>query len=157
MSTLAIHRNAIQALLASVPGAGIVHLAEPYAKTQAAFQTAYQWTAPDDTKQLRGWFIVRVKTRETAPSAGRTTNSHTWKLQGFMALAGDGVLSALEWDEVVEDIRAAFRNNPTLGGVAQPGPLGQQDGAQVVGSAPVMFAGVLCHATQLELQTHALF
>lgn len=153
--SLAQHRAAIVDLMATVPGIGIVHPEEPYAKTQQAFQAAYLWDLPGGGQQLRGWYVVRTKTRETSPSNGRTVNVHSWKLQGFMALGDAG--SGVEWDSVVEALRAAFRADPTLGGVAQPGPLNQTSGAQVVSSLPVVFAGVLCHSTQLELQTYAFF
>lgn len=152
---VAQHRLAIVALLESVPSAGIVHPEEPFARTNSAFQAAYEWTDPDDHKQLRGWHVTRTATREFSPSLGRTINVHTWKLQGFMALNYPG--SGLEWDAVVEQIRAAYRADMTLGGESLPGPLDQPTGMQVMGTAPVMFCGVLCHGTQLQFQTYAIF
>ncbi|MFN3302796.1 MAG: hypothetical protein ACK44A_03650 [Roseateles sp.] len=154
-NAVATHRQAIVALMEGLPAAGVIHPEEPFAKTQAAFQAAYLWEDPTGEKQLRGWFVVRVRTRELQPSLGRNVNAHTWKLQGFMALNYPG--SGIEWDGVVEQLRTRFRDDPRLGGVAEPPPLGQPSGCQVIGSAPVMFAGVLCHATQLELTTYAYF
>lgn len=153
MSVLQLHRIAIVDMLEAVAGIGIVHPEEPYAKTQAAFQAAYQWEQPDGSKQLRGWFLRRTGTSEVTLGVGRVLNSFNWRIQGFMALQTPG--SGIEFDELVESIRKAFRNDETLGGVAQPGPLNKPTGVQVVDSSPVMFAGVLCHGAALQLQTYA--
>lgn len=151
---LAQHRLAIVALMESVPGIGVVHPEEPYARTQSAFQAAYMADVDGSgAQQLRGWYVHRVTTRETSPSVGRWVNVHTWRLQGFMALATPG--SGLEWDALVEAVREAFRQDLTLGGISQP--LDRTQGVQVVANTPVMFAGVLCHSAQLQLQTTALF
>lgn len=152
---VAVHRNALVSLLESVPGAGIVHAEEPYAKTQAAFQAAYAWDLPGGGTQLRGWFLHRDATRETAPNVGRWMDAHTWRIQGFMALSSPG--SGLEFDALIEQIRAAYRADVTLGGASEIGPLGQPAGIQLISSRPVLFAGVLCHAAQLQLQTYAYF
>ena len=151
-SILAAHRAALATLLSGVDGAGLVHLEEPYAKTQAAFQALYQWANPaTGEKQVRGWFLHRLRTQEQELGVGRVMNVHTWRVRGFMALLPPA--SGQAFDELIESMRDAFRADPTLGGVAQPGPVGQPSGVQVVESGPVVFSGVLCHSAQLELKT----
>lgn len=153
MSAVQTHRTALAALIAGVSGAGVVHAFEPYAKTQAEFQAAYLWTAPGGAQQLRGWHIRRTATRERELGVGRVLNAHTWQVRGFMALDQGGA-TELEFDELVEAVRLAYRLNPTLGGAAQLSPA---DGAgiDVTASVPVFFAGVLCHSATLQLTTHA--
>lgn len=153
MSTVLTHREALRTLIAAVPEVGVVHAFEPYAKTQTEFQAAYLWTVPGGGQQLRGWHIRRTATRERELGVGRTLNAHTWRVRGFMALDLGGA-TELEFDDLVEAIRRAYRLNPTLGGAAQLSPA---DGAgiDVTASVPVFFAGVLCHSATLQLTTHA--
>lgn len=153
MSTVQAHRDALAALIAAVPSAGVVHAFEPYAKSQSEFQAAYLWTAPGGAQQLRGWHIRRTATRERELGVGRTLNAHTWRVRGFMAL-DEGGATELVFDELVEAIRRAYRLNPTLSGAAQLSPA---DGAGIdlTDSTPVVFTGVLCHSATLQLTTHA--
>ena len=153
MSTVQDHRTALAALVAAVPSVGRVHPYEPYAKTQGDFQAHYIWTAPDTSKQLRGWHIRRTATRERALGLGRTLNAHTWRITGYMALDDNGATEPV-FDELVEAIRRAYRLDPVLGGASQLGPA---DGAgiDVTDSKPVVFCGVLCHSATLQCTTHA--
>lgn len=153
MSAVQTHRTALAALVAAVPSVGVVHAFEPYAKTQSDFQAHYIWTAPDTSKQLRGWHIRRTATRERALGLGRTLNAHTWRITGYMALDDNGATEPV-FDELVEAIRRAYRLDPVLGGASQLGPA---DGAgiDVTDSKPVVFCGVLCHSATLQCTTHA--
>lgn len=153
MSTVLTHRVALTALFGAVPDVGVVHGYEPYAKTQSEFQAAYIWTAPDTTRQLRGWHLRRTATRERALGVGRTLNTHTWRLTGYMALDDNGATEPV-FDELVEALRRAYRLDPVLGGASLLGPA---DGAgiDVTDSKPVVFCGVLCHSATLQFTTHA--
>lgn len=153
MSMLADHRAALATLMNTVPGVGLVHTYEPYARTEQAFRALYGWTTPAGAVQVRGWHIRRTATRERELGVGRTFNAHTWQVRGFMALDEAGE-TELEFDELIEAIRQAYRADPTLGGVA---PLSPAEGAgiDVTDSRPVVFAGVLCHSAVLQLTTHA--
>ena len=154
MSVLLAHRNALAALFAAVPSVGLVHAYEPYARLEKDFQAAYAWAPPGGVaKQLRGWHIRNTAIRERELGVGRTLNTFTWRVTGFMAL-DDGGATEMEFDEIVEDMRLAYRLNPTLGAVAQLSPA---DGAGIdkTDSKPVVFCGVLCHSATLQLTTHA--
>ena len=57
-------------------------------------------------------------------------------------------------DDLVEQFRALVRDDPTLGGACEAGPLDDEtDGVQVTDAGPVTFAGVLCHSVVLTYQT----
>lgn len=150
--SVASHRAAIVAMLGAVPGVGLVHDEEPYARTEARFRELYQYPA-EAGPVIRGWWVRRIRTRELAPHLGRVINVHTWRIRGFAALDSDAG-TGVAFDDLVEAIRRAFRLDPTLDGVAQPGPVDQPSGVQVNDSGPVMFAGVLCHSADLALTTY---
>lgn len=146
------HRAAIVAKLGAVAEVGRVHDLEPWGRTQAEFEAQYLHTLPDGAKQLRGWFVRRTRTVETTAGLGRTINEHTWQLRCFMAL-DSAARSEIAFDTLVEAVRRAFRNDLTLGGAVQPGPVNRPAGLSLTDSTPAMFVGVLCHAATLSLAT----
>lgn len=154
MSTVAQIRDAIVAVHAAVASVGPVHKYERYSNVEDKFRQLFVVEpGGGQPKQIRGWWWRRVATREAKVSTGTTVNVHTWQCRGYMALADDQA-SELVFDGLVEAIRAAFRANPTLGGVCDQNPLeGDEDGVQVLEMAPVLFCGVLCHSATLQLKT----
>lgn len=157
--SVATHRTAIVAMLNTVTNVGAVHDEERYAREQAKFQTLYLWQPPTvppadpPPKQLRGWFLRRVRTAERTLGVGRVLNVHSWQVRGFMALDSDAG-SGKAFDDLIEAIRTAYRTDATLGGAVQPGPLGVAGGMQLTESGPVVFTGVLCHGATLLLDTY---
>lgn len=157
MNTLNAHRQAIVATMASVPEIGIVHDRERYAASNADFQRLYLFTPADGAAHIRGWWLRRSATLERSRNLGRSAlNVHTWTVRGYLAF-NDAAGTELVLDDLVEQIRAVVRADPTLGGVCQPGPLGtgddDTDGVQVVDAGPVNFAGALCHSVVLQFKT----
>ena len=153
MSTLSQHRSAIAAALSSVPDVGIVHARERYAGDNAKFAALYLYTPAGGKPHIRGWWLRRSSTAEHSPNVGRSVNVHTWTVRGYMAFT-DADATELVLDDLVEQFRALVRADPTLGGVCQPGPVGDEaDGVQVTDAGPVNFAGVLCHSVVLQLKT----
>lgn len=148
----ATHRAAIVAQLQAVPGIGRVHSYQRYAREEAAFQALYLYEPVPGTRRLRGWQLSRVAVAERLAGLGRTLNEHTWELRGYLALH-DAEASELAFDQLVEDIRAALRADPGLGGLNVAEPLGEDDGWQMRDAGPVLFCGVLCHSALLTLQT----
>lgn len=146
-------RAAIVAKLQAVPGIGVVHDHERYAKAMDSLKALY---VPPGESQLRGWFVRRQATAETGAAGNRRVETIDWRIQGVMAL-DDGAGSELAFDALVEAVRDAFRADHTLGGKLLPGvPDGDSAGIQVVDAGPVMFAGVLCHGARLALTTRRL-
>jgi hypothetical protein len=125
--SLDAQRTAIVALLGAVPAVGHFHDEEPYGRTQADFQDLYLWDNPDTgKKQLRGWFVRRVRTVERMGGVGRTINLHSWQLRGFMALERPD--SGKAFDALIEAMRRAVRTDPTFGGAVQPGRTEEGEG-----------------------------
>lgn len=152
MSSLAAHRAALVALLQAVPDVGWVHQRERFARDEAAFRALYLYTPAGGTQQLRGWWLRRVATSSMSTSTARALDVHSWELRGFMAF-DDAAASEIAFDALIESMRAAVAADPTLGGVADPGPLDEPEGLQLVEAGPVRFAGVLCHSAVLTLKT----
>lgn len=159
MSQLADIRTAIASAVGEVPDVGVVHAFERYVRgSEQKFRELYTVELPDGTRQLRGWWLRRVATRESNDSIGEASdalNVHTWHLRGYMALS-DEHASELTFDELIEAIRDRVREDLTFGGAAEQGPLNDgdnTDGAQLLDSGPVMFCGVLCHSALIEIRT----
>ncbi|XHS78501.1 hypothetical protein ACFJGW_00590 [Burkholderiaceae bacterium UC74_6] len=155
MSTVTEIRQALKAQIEAVDGAGMVHDHERYGTTERFFRDNYAWDGENGAKQIRGWFIRRKRTLERTIAVGRIYNAHTWIARCFSGLA-DGGESEIEFDEMVERVRAANRADENLGGLVQPGSLDEVSGWQLIDSTPVYFAGVLCHSALLQLTTYNL-
>lgn len=140
-------RTAIATKLASIAGIGQVHRYERYAKDEATFREFY---AAGD--RLQGWHVRRVGRRE---SAGSNEVLTTWELRGFMAI-DDAAASELLFEDLIDRILDAWRDDPKLGGAV----LYPRDGAdpvpQIEDSGPALFCGVLCHSVRLKLVTRTV-
>lgn len=145
-------REQIVSTLKSVRDIGVVHAFEPLATSLEGLKRYY--VAPG-LRGLRGWFVRRVSTQELGQVYERGIEYTTWQIQGYMAVADDGA-SALVAQALVEDVREAFRANPTLGdlvaSLAGPSQRGEIH-VQLREFATVMFCDVLCHGIRLELST----
>lgn len=140
-------RNAIAEKIKDVPGTGVVHLYERYAKTEKDFKLLY---APCGG-QLVGFHIRRL-TRTEVKTIERAIEN-TWQIRGLMAL-DDAQASEIVFDGLIENLCEAFRHDPTLGGAVARPRLDEGDGIlQLTESAPVLFSGVLCHSARLNLTT----
>jgi hypothetical protein len=150
MSTSAQIRAAIVATMQTVPSIGVVQDRERYAKDMGALKAVYQ--APG--LGLRGWFVRRQQIVETDRIQPRSIEYVRWRIQGVMAF-DDANASELVFDDLVEQLRDAFRANDTLGGtVAQCALAGGKDaGLQLDDAGPVSFAGVICHGARCSLTT----
>lgn len=151
MSDLLTIRTAIVATLNTVPGIGRVHGFERFAQQEKAFRELYQ-----SGDVVLGWHVRRRATRESSEAIGCNTVTHEWKIRGFMSIA-DAESSELEFDDLIESARDAFRADETLGG-AVPSTVIEEGsitvaGLQLIDSGPVKFCGVLCHGAELQLFT----
>lgn len=145
-------RMAIAAMLMSVPGIGRVHEYERYAKTDKDFRRFYlsAGAGASDSDSLHGWHIRRIGRVEKGNFNLVETK---WEIRGFLALNDDDA-SELEFDDLVDDILDAFRDDPTLGNVVQWPALEAEQVPTVTDSGPAMFGGVLCHCVKLQLVTN---
>jgi hypothetical protein len=155
MSLILDIRNALVAQAQAVDGFGIVHARERYVPDEAKFRQAYLVDDGNGGKQLRGWWLRRVRTTERTVTIRSSMVAHTWQWRGYMAF-NDQAESELLFDDLIEAYRDAFRADPTLGGVCEASPedIGSgEDGVQVIDAGPVTFCGVLCHSAVLQVKT----
>ena len=145
-------RQTICDVLQSVPNIGIVHDRERFATNLADLKLLY-FSAPHN--QVRGWFVRRVRVRETGILQPVYLEVVNWRIQGVMGFDDAGA-SELVLEQLVEAARDAFRANPSLNGtVTKIGllPASSDRGLQQEDFGPVMFGGVLCHGVRLSLTT----
>ena len=145
--SLEIVRTAIVSLMQAVPGIGKVHAYERYAVQQRDFRDLYTTDG-----RLLGWHIRRVSSAERAVDTTQTEVVHRWRIQGVCGLE-DGAATEIAFDTLIENLRAAFRATPTLGGLVTDMTDGDLAGLQLDDSGAAMFAGVLVHQARLTLQT----
>ena len=153
-TSVATLRAAIKAKILTVAGMGVVNDYERYAKDQSKLSAAYA-SAAQAGQRIYGWYIRRVRTAELLIDVGRNYEDHAWRIRGFMSL-DDTDATEKKLDDQIEAMRAAFRADPTLGGICETTfreANGNQAGLQLEESEPVLFAGVLCHAARLGLIT----
>lgn len=142
-------RAAIVAKLASIPGIGLVHGYERFARSEKEFREIYS-----SDRQIRGWYVRRIKTSSVGRGAVHQ-DAHKFVIRGFMSIE-DANASELVLDGLIEAIRTAFRVDDSLGGLVRTCSSEEGAGVQVEDSGPVMFAGVLCHAATLQITIHTI-
>lgn len=143
-------RAAIVATMKSVPNIGVVQDRERYAKDMPGLKAMYQAAGLG----LLGWFVRRQQLVETDRVLPRSVEYTRWRIQGVMAF-DDANASELVLDNLVEQLRDAFRANDTLNGTVAQCALadGKDAGLQLDDAGPVTFAGVVCHGVRLSLTT----
>jgi len=146
MADTATTRAAIVALMQTLD-IGVVHAFEPYANSKTDLKKLYVRDG-----LLRGWFVRRLRTREESQDLGRWTDVTRWKIHGYRALVEDDN-SEQQFDNEIELIRTAVRDDDTLGGAVDSCIVGNEAGIVLVDFQPVLFAGVLCHSADLALNT----
>lgn len=145
-------RAALFAILQAVPNIGVVHAYERMAADLSKLKQLYFSAAH---QQIRGWFIRRVRVRETGILIPTYLEVVEWQIRGFMAL-DDSAQSELVMDTLIEAVRDRLRDNDKLNGtVLKLGLLGAKTdrGLQLEDFGPYMFGGVLCHGAKLSLIT----
>lgn len=145
-------RTAIVDAMEAIAGIGIVHPFERFAKDQK--KLAQMYMVGD---RINGWFVSRLGVREVEDTADTNFEIADWRIKGYASFLDDEA-SELAFDLKIDQLRAAFRNDETLGGSLWQ--IGDNDrdseiGLQVESMRPVMFCGVLCHEATLRLTTVA--
>ncbi|MFN3883269.1 MAG: hypothetical protein ACK4Q4_00745 [Rhodocyclaceae bacterium] len=149
MSTTVI-RNAIVAAMQGIAGIGQVHPFERFVKDQKKLLQHYMVG-----DKVSGWYVSRGSIREVQDSGDTNFEIMDWRIVGYRSFL-DEAASELEFDLMIDSMRAKFRNDETLGGVLWQ--IGDDDrnneiGLQVERLGPAMFCGVLCHEARLRLST----
>ena len=139
----------------AVASIGNVHDYERYLKDQSKLRSLYVSTAQGGSSRVYGWNVRRVRTVETLVSTGRNFQDHYWRFRGYLSI-DDAEGSEKLFDIQIEAIRAAYRADPTMGGLCDTQFNEQnagQGGMQLEESEPVLFCDVLCHAVRYGAAT----
>ncbi len=142
-----IIREAIVDHLKTVSGIGIIHRYERAVVDGQKFTSLFTKDG-----RLLGWTITRTGVTETVLDTQTNQIAHRWRIRGWMGLE-DAKASELEFDHLIERVRAAFRKDDTLGGVIESTRNGEEIGLQLRDVGPFTLAGVICHGATLELTT----
>lgn len=151
--TTELVRNAIVALIQSVPDIGIVHDRERYVASAAALKELYLIPGPAPQK-LRGWYVSRVSEDRLPGRMGRKVEIRTrWRITGYVGLKDEDGSEYIA-NNLADAIAARFEVAQTIGGLVHScsvpdGPIGIQ--IEVI--RPVKFCDVLSHQIQLSLTT----
>lgn len=145
--SLTIVRDAIVAKMLDVDGIGVVHRYQRYAKVKSDFREFYK---VED--KVLGWSVRRVSFSERRYTAGVNIVRNRWRIEGFRSL-DDEAETELLFEDLIEDVAAVFRLDPTIGGAVNTINTDNQAGIQLEDFGPAMFAGMLCHQARLALTT----
>lgn len=138
----AMIRQQIYDVLSGVPGIGKVYDYERWTTDWNQFLTLFKETT---TGRILGWEISRTAVEVQFLSRIEEEATHRYVIKGYLGLK-DGDATEKVFTGLIEAIRAVFRGNVTLNGVAElAAPV----------SAPVIdvrtFGSVLCHYCELHL------
>lgn len=145
--TLREIRDHIATVLGNVENIGRVQPYQRYSTRQSELRDHYAFKG-----EIRGWFITRVGFRESNQDGGMRTIINRWRITGYMSWS-DEVQSELLFDDLIEQVCDAFREEQYLSGIGAVSWVRELAGIQGEDIGPVMFAGVLCHLARLGLET----
>jgi hypothetical protein len=149
-------RAAIKTVIETVDDVGTVHEYERTASYEGDLWDVFVFDEVHPST-LRGWQIHRAGTVEISNDTGAWFLTDAWELSVFWQV-DDGAASEKTFDDAIELVRTAFREDDTLGGVVETLIVDGVAGAQLVETGIVDFGGVPCHAGVLELNTrHCVF
>ena len=141
--SLSTIRDRIKTVLEGVSGIGVVHDYERWSANWTDMLAHYQKNG-----KLNGWAISRRATPEEWATMPVVERSHEFHISGIYSL-NDAAASEKAFQDLVEAVAAALRNDPNLGGTCiEAGPVN----VEVV--EPRMFGSVLCHYCLIKLPVH---
>lgn len=144
---------AIKSTFESVAGIGRVHDFERFATRESELK---ELLFDETTQRIFGWMFFRERSVELDLDLGAVRVQTTWRARAFMGW-DDGDSTGLLFDAHLEAAVAAFRADPTLGGLVDAlkdlDQSGGQIGLQIERIEPVMYAGMLCHRATCSLLT----
>ena len=142
-------RAKIVEMLRAIPDIGIVHERERYFSDLDKIRAAYTWqpTTAGSPKQVRGWFLRRVKMNPEHLGNFKYDLENTWEITGYVGW-NEELNSEIVFDGLIEEIFQTFK---------KPIPLNLLGltafGIELVDSSTVNFTGVVCHRATLQLVT----
>jgi len=149
--SLAAIREKIKAILAGVDGLGVVHDYDRWSNDWNKMLGHYK----DAEGRINGCAFAREKWQERQQTMGETETAHIFVFRRIMGLQDDRA-TGIAFDDHLEDLRAAFRDQETLDGECRTinpdwGPMEGAVGLQGDTIEPRMFGNVLCHVAECRL------
>lgn len=152
---LADIREQIKTIISATSGVGRVHDYERFAKSSDRFKELFK--AADGT--INAWSITRAATAERDGTGGYNEAVDLWVIRGYRGVDDEGA-SELDFQDTIENVRAAFRGNYNLNNTCEINSpdFGPETGAgiQVREVGHRIFFGILCHYCELALGTQSL-
>jgi len=144
-------RTQIKTILSGVPGIGVVHEYQRWARDWTKFLNQFQ----DADGRINTWMFSRTVTPEKWLSNVEYIRVYEYVIRGMYGLK-DGDATELIFQGVVDRICAAFRDKATLNDACETivpefGSLAGRAGIQVETVDVRTFGIVLCHYAELKL------
>lgn len=138
-------REQIYTILSGLTDIGKVYDYERWAVDWATFINLFK-TRVGTTDQIRGWEINRKAVKGKTSAFETEESTHSYVIRGYLGL-NDANETEKTFNGLVEAVRDAFRDHPTLNAAAE-----YHGGIQAEVIEPRMFGGVLCHYAELVLE-----
>lgn len=146
-------RSALSAVIAGADPGSLVHDYERWANEQDAFSALFvPADQADGTAYIRAWLVKHLATKEEAIAQGHTILLYEFGIR-FMHSLADAAGTEKTGDDLVETVRQAIRDNPSLGlagTTVQPWG-SEQVGAQLERNEYLQLGSALCHLFELRL------
>lgn len=145
--------NAIKGKLDGIAAIGHVYYGRPYSSNETELRNLFV-----HNNKINAWTIERVSFVESPRNLTSNLTDTTWQINGFYAydLASN---SHIEFNEMVDAIRTAIRDDDDLGGVVSTCIVGDRAGIQGNTIDHAWLANnitMLCHIVELILTTRIL-
>lgn len=137
-------REQIKTILSGVSGIGVVHDYERWAADWTSYLELFSVEDEIGTR-INGWEITRKKTPSKTASTTHDSRSHTFLIRGIYGLK-DSDATEITFQQLIEDVCAAFRSNYQLNSTAD-----NTESVQVDLVENRVFGNVLCHYCELSL------
>lgn len=146
-------RDKIKAELEAVSGIGVVHNRQRWTIDQDRLKALFgkvETVNGEEITRINGWTITRAATPEQRVTGGESTRQYLFIIRGYFSMTDhDTAADASEqiFQELIEAICARFRAKPDLDDLAD-----SCEPPQVAAVDYRLFAGILCHYCELQLE-----
>lgn len=134
---------AVKAKMESVADIGIVHDRVRLALSESVFRELFK---DPNNERILGWTITRESGSESDISVHGTSDQHLLVLRGWMGI-DDATETETTFQQRIEDVRTAFRQDRTINGSAI-----YSDPVQVRLVTQGLLGSYLCHYCELTLR-----
>jgi len=142
-------RAKIVEMLRAIPDIGIVHERERYFSDLDKIRATFTWqpTTAGSPKQVRGWFLRRVKMNPEHLGNFKYDLENTWEITGYVGW-NEELNSEIILDGLIEEIFQTFKKPMQLNLLGLTA-----FGIELIDSSTVNFTGMVCHRATLQLVT----